>query len=70
MAYGGSQARGQIRAIATGPTPPPQQCGIRAAAATYTTAHWQQCQILNPWSKTRDQTSVLMDTSQVLSTEP
>ena len=32
-AYGGSQARGHQ------PTPEPQQCGIRAASATYTTAH-------------------------------
>ena len=31
-AYGSSQARGQIRAT-------PQQCGIQAESATYTTAH-------------------------------
>ena len=34
MAYGGSQAAGQI-----GATPQPQQLGIRSAPATYTTAH-------------------------------
>ena len=39
VAYGGSQARGQIRSCSRGPTPGPQQHGIRAASATYTTAH-------------------------------
>ena len=40
MAYGSSQARGLIgTAAARRPTPQPQQCGIRAASATYTTAH-------------------------------
>ena len=40
MAYGGSQARGLIRAIAAGqPTPEPQQHQIRAMSATFTTAH-------------------------------
>ena len=38
VAYGGSQARGPIGAVAW-PTPEPQQCGIRATSATYTTAH-------------------------------
>ena len=34
-AYGGSQARGLIRAVATGlHTPQLQQCGIQAASAT------------------------------------
>ena len=35
-AYGGSQARGRIGAVAT---PEPQQRGIQAASATYTTDH-------------------------------
>ena len=39
VAYGGSQARGLIGAVAALPTPEPQQHGIRAASATYTTAH-------------------------------
>ena len=39
MAYGGSQARGLIGAAAAKPTPEPQQHGIQAATATYTTAH-------------------------------
>ena len=38
-AYGGSQARGRIGGCSHWPTPEPQQCGIRAASATYTTAH-------------------------------
>ena len=40
VAYGASQARGHIRAVATDlHTPPPQPHGIRAASATYTTPH-------------------------------
>ena len=54
MAYGGSQARGQIRATAAGlhhshsnsqaepplqSTPQPQQRRIQAESATYTTTH-------------------------------
>ena len=38
-AYGDSQARGWIRAVAHQPTPQPQQLGIRAASVPYTTAH-------------------------------
>ena len=38
-AYGGSQARGWIGAVAAKPTPEPQQHGIRAMSANYTTAH-------------------------------
>ena len=38
-AYGGSQARGRISAIAPQPVPQPQQCRIRATSATYTIAH-------------------------------
>ena len=39
--YGSSQARGPIRATAAGLflQPLPQQLGIQAASATYTTAH-------------------------------
>jgi len=39
MAYGGSQARGPIGAVAASLHPEPQQRRIRAASATYTTAH-------------------------------
>ena len=38
-AYGGSQARGPTEAVAAWPMPLPQQQGIRATPATYTTAH-------------------------------
>ena len=39
VAYGGSQARGWIRAVACRPTPQLQQHGMQALSATYTTAH-------------------------------
>ena len=38
-AYGGSQARGLIGAVAAKTRPEPQQLGTRAASATYTSAH-------------------------------
>ena len=38
-AYGGSQARGLIGAVARQSTPEPQQRGIQAVSTTYTTAH-------------------------------
>ena len=61
--YGDSQARGQIRASAA---------GLATATATQDLSHvcdlhyssWQ-CQILNPLSKARDQTRILMDTSWI-----
>ena len=69
MAYGCSQARGRIRVVAA---------GHATATATATATAMQdlihvlylhhssgQCQIVNPLSKARDQTHVLMDTSQV-----
>ena len=39
MAHGGSWARGLIGAVASSLLPEPQQCQIRAASETYTTAH-------------------------------
>ena len=39
VAYGGSQARGPIRAIATGLHHSHSNAGIRAASVTYTIAH-------------------------------
>ena len=38
-AYGGSQAKGQIRALTSGLHQGPQQRQIRAMSVTYTTAH-------------------------------
>ena len=38
-AYGGSQARGLIRAVSRRPTPEPQQCQIWATSVTYTDTH-------------------------------
>ena len=37
--YGGSQAKGLNGTAAAGLPPEPEQRGIRAASATYTTAH-------------------------------
>ena len=39
VTHGGSQARGPIRPVASSLLPGPQQCGIQAESATYTTAH-------------------------------
>ena len=64
-AYGGSQARGLIGAVATGLLQSHSNAGSEPRLrATYTTAHWQ-CQILNPLSKARDRTCNLMVPSQV-----
>ena len=54
--YGGSQARGQVGAIAADLLP--QQRQIRAASVDL---HYssRQCRILNPLSKVRDRTHVL-----------
>ena len=54
VANGSSEARGWIRAAAAGPTSRPQQGQIRGKSL--------QCRILNPLSKARDRTHVLMDT--------
>ena len=63
VTYGGSQARGQIGAVAAGYTTaiampyPSYVCNLHHSS--------QQHQILNPPSEARDQTCVLMDTSQI-----
>ena len=62
-AYGGFQARGVIGAVAAGYTTaiampyPSYVCNLHHSS--------QQHQILNPPSEARDQTCVLMDTSQI-----
>ena len=47
------------------PTPQLQQCQIWAASATYIYHSSWQCWILNPLREDRDQTRILLDTSQV-----
>ena len=59
MAYGDSQARGRIRAVVEGLTPQPQQLGIRAVSATYTTAH-DNARSVNPLSKARETSRFLV----------
>ena len=56
-AYASSQARSQIRAAATTPPDLSHIFNLRCSS--------QQHQILNPWSRARDRTHVLTDTSQV-----
>ena len=60
-AYGGSQARGGIRAVDASLHHSHSNEGIHAVSATYTTAH----RILNPVSEARDGTCVLMHASQI-----
>ena len=62
MAYGCSQARGQIRATAA--MPQTQQCKIGATSSTYTAAHGNTGS-LTKLSKARDRTCNLMVTSQI-----
>ena len=63
VAFGSSQARCQNGAAAASlHHSHRQQCWIWAASVTYITAH-QQRWILNPLSKARDQTPILMDTN-------
>ena len=62
IAYGSSQARGRIRAVAATATAmwdPSRNCDLHYSS-------WQH-RTLNPLSKARDQTWVLMDTSCVCS---
>ena len=60
-AHGGSQARGPIGAVATGLCQSHSNAGseLRAAFATYTTAHG------NPLSEARDRTRNLMVPSRI-----
>ena len=63
VVYGGSQARGRIRAVATrlhqshSNADPSCVCNLHHSS--------QQCWILNPMNKARDQTFTFMDTSRV-----
>ena len=55
--------RMEVPSCSCWPTPQPWQCQIRALSTTFCSS-WQ-VQILNPLSKARDWTHILMDTSQV-----
>ena len=63
-AYGGSQAKGQIRAIAAGLHY--NHCNARPELTSGDLHHSsRQLRILNPLSEAGDQTCVLMDASQI-----
>ena len=63
MAYGGSQARGRIRAAAASLHHSHKHGELsRVCDLQYNS---QQCRVLNPRSEARDQTFILMDISQV-----
>ena len=63
MAYGSFQARGQIGAAADGLCH--SHSNVDSEPICDLRHHSWQRQILNPLSKAKDQTQVLMDTSQV-----
>ena len=62
MAYGNSQARGQIEAAAAS-LHPSHSWGLSRLCDLHPSS-WQR-QISNPWRKARDQTCVVMDTSWI-----
>ena len=63
MAYGGSQTRGWIGAVAAGLHRSHSNTRSELVCELYRSS-WQ-CQILNPWGEARDQTCNLMDPSQI-----
>ena len=63
MAYGGSQARGQIRAVATGLHH--SHNNLESELRLQFTLQLTERQILNPLSEAGDWTCVLMDASQI-----
>ena len=67
VAYGSSQTRGQIRAVAPAYATAAAMRG--EPVCDLQRSSWL-CWILNPLSKTRDGTQVLMDTSRFITTEP
>ena len=64
MAYGGSQARGPIRAVAAGLRHSHRNTGSKLRLwPTPQLTDCEQCWILNPLSEARVRTCILMDTS-------
>ena len=63
MAHGGSQARGPVGAVAAGLRQ--SHSNARSKPCLQPTPQLTQCQILNPVSRARDQTPILMDISPV-----
>ena len=63
-AYGGSQARGPFRAVAASLCHSHSNARSESRVCNLYHSSWQHW-ILNPPSKARDQTSILMDTSQI-----
>ena len=63
MEYGGSQARGLIGAAADGHSHNRSISGSKPCLSTIESSRHHQ--VLNPLSEAKDQTHVLMDTSQV-----
>ena len=64
IAYGGSQASGQIRAVATSHSHSRRTPDLSGPCNLCCSL--EQCQILNPLSEARDRICILMDISQVL----
>ena len=64
LAHGGSQARGQVRAVAAGLHLSHITTQDLSCVCNLHHSLWQ-CQILNPRGEARDQTCILMDASQV-----
>ena len=62
-AYGGSQARGSVRAVAAGLRQSQQHWDLNRVCDLHHSS--QQCWILNPLSKARDRTRNLMAPSQI-----
>ena len=69
MAYGGSQARGQIGAAAAGQHHSRNNARSQLHLQPTCRSSWQ-CQILNPLSKAGDGTCILRDTSWNLNQLP
>ena len=61
-AYGSSQARGRIRAVAAGHSHSNARCEARICDLHHSS---QQCWILNPLRETRDWTCILMSTTRI-----